>query len=188
MELLKGIDKRWTLFLDRDGVINHEKKLDYILHRGEFKFYDGVKEAMAVFNQLFGHIIIVTNQRGIGKKMMTDEDLHDIHHLMVDEIDLHGGRIDRIYYCSSMDNDCYERKPNPGMAYQAQRDFTNINFSKSIIVGNNLSDMQFGRNAGMVTIFVTTTNPDVELPNPLIDYAFPNLQQVALHLSALIKS
>lgn len=188
MDLVENIDKSWTLFLDRDGVINHEKKLDYILHKDEFIFYDGVKDAMKVFNGIFGNIIIVTNQRGIGKKMMTDEDLHDIHNFMIDEVTLSGGRVDSIYYCSSMDNDCYDRKPNPGMAYKAQKDFPDIEFTKSIIIGNNLSDMEFGRNAGMVTIFVATTNPGISLPHPLIDYRFNNLQKAALYLQGLIKS
>ena len=184
MDLLKNIDKSWTLFLDRDGVINHEKKLDYIVQRGEFIFYDGVKDAVKIFNELFRNIIIVTNQRGIGKKMMTDEDLYDIHNFMMDEITLSGGRIDRIYYCSSLENDCYDRKPNPGMAYQAQKDFPNIDFSKSLIIGNNLSDMEFGRNAGMVTLFVATTNPAIVLPHPLIDYSFKDLSHAALYLDA----
>ncbi|MCY7421973.1 MAG: HAD-IIIA family hydrolase [Chitinophagaceae bacterium] len=183
MDLLENVDKSWTLFLDRDGVINHEKKLDYILHRGEFLFYDGVKEAMKIFNEMFGKIIIVTNQRGIGKKMMTDEDLHDIHNFMIDEVTLSGGRIDSIYYCSSMDNDCYDRKPNPGMAYKAQKDFPNIDLNKSIIIGNNLSDMEFGRNAGMITLFVATTNPGVMLPDPLINYRFEDLYQAAVYLA-----
>ena len=182
---LPKIDKSWTLFLDRDGVINHEKKLNYILHRGEFIFYDGVKDAVKIFNELFRNIIIVTNQRGIGKKMMTDEDLYDIHNFMMDEITLSGGRIDRIYYCSSLENDCYDRKPNPGMAYKAQKDFPKINLNKSIIIGNNLSDMEFGRNAGMMTVFVATTNPGVVLPHLLIDYRFENLYQAALYLDAV---
>ncbi len=188
MEITTNIDKSWTLFLDRDGVINHEKKLSYILHRGEFVFYDGAREAMKIFNELFGHIIIVTNQRGIGKKLMTDEDLHDVHNFMLEEVTLSGGRIDSIYYCSSMDNDSYERKPNPGMAYKAQNEFPLIDFKKSIIVGNNLSDMAFGRNAGMFTIFVATTHPDIVLPNPLIDYRFDDLYKAALYLQALIIS
>ena len=188
MEILEKIDKTCTLFLDRDGVINHEKKLDYILHRGEFTFYDGVKDAMKIFNKIFGNIIIVTNQRGIGKNMMTDADLHDIHTFMLEEITLSGGRIDSIYYASSMDNDCYERKPNPGMAYQAKKDFPHIDFTKSIIIGNNLSDMEFGRNAGMITIFVATTNPAIVLPHQLIDHRFEDLHQAALYIGALIKS
>ena len=188
MEILDSINKTWTLFLDRDGVINHEKNLDYILNKGEFVFYDGVKEAIRILNEIFGNIIIVTNQRGIGKNMMTDADLHDIHNFMLEEINLSGGKIDRIYYCSSMDNDCYDRKPNPGMAYQAKKDFPHIDLTKSIIIGNNLSDMEFGRNANIITIFVATTNPAIILPHPLIDYRFTDLLHVAQHIDALIKS
>ncbi|MBS1974038.1 MAG: histidinol phosphate phosphatase, partial [Bacteroidetes bacterium] len=63
---LKQIDKSWTLFLDRDGVINHEKEQDYIYHYGEFVFYDGAREALKIFSGTFSLIIIATNQRGIG--------------------------------------------------------------------------------------------------------------------------
>ncbi|MBS1656397.1 MAG: HAD-IIIA family hydrolase, partial [Bacteroidetes bacterium] len=100
---LNNIDKSWTLFLDRDGVINHEKKDDYILNWGEFEFYDGVKEAIAKFSGLFGKIIIVSNQRGVGKGLMTEGDLTHLHQQMVAEITAAGGRVDHIYYCTSMD-------------------------------------------------------------------------------------
>jgi histidinol-phosphate phosphatase family protein len=182
------IDKDWTLFLDRDGVINHEKKMDYILNWNEFRFYDGVKEALKVFAELFGTIVMVTNQRGIGKGLMTEQDLADIHDQMLSEINSASGRIDKIYYCTSLDNDCMNRKPNPGMAQQAKKDFPHIHFTKSIIIGNKLSDMQFGRNAGMYTIYVATTNPEVEFPHPLIDLRFNDLQAVAAHFQALTKS
>ena len=73
--MLPTIDTSWTLFIDRDGVINHEKKEDYILNWNEFNFYDGVKQAMEIFNKKFGIIVMVTNQRGIGKGLMTENDL-----------------------------------------------------------------------------------------------------------------
>jgi histidinol phosphatase-like enzyme len=72
--MLPVIDTSWTLFIDRDGVINQEKKEDYILNWNEFKFYDGVKQAMEIFNKKFGVIVVVTNQRGIGKGLMTEDD------------------------------------------------------------------------------------------------------------------
>ena len=64
---LKKIDAGWTLFLDRDGVINVEKEDSYILHYNEFVFYEGVPEALRHCASVFGRIVIVTNQRGIGK-------------------------------------------------------------------------------------------------------------------------
>ena len=61
------------------------------------------------------------------------------------------------------------------MALQAKKDFPQIDFTKSIMVGNRVSDMGFGKNAGMKTVFVATTNPEVTVPNPLIDLRFDNL-------------
>ena len=76
---LNLIDKSWTLFLDRDGVINHEKKADYIRNWEEFAFYDGVLEALELLNDKFGVIVMVTNQKGVGKGLMTVDDLNRIH-------------------------------------------------------------------------------------------------------------
>ena len=101
---LKSVDKSWTLFLDRDGVINHEKKNDYIRNWDEFRFYDGVKEAMIIFAERFGKIFIVSNQRGVGKQLMTEDDLTDIHNNLKAEIVSAGGRIDSIYFCTGIDN------------------------------------------------------------------------------------
>lgn len=182
---LPPVDKTWTLFLDRDGVINEEKKQSYVLHYGEFVFYDQVREALKSLAERFGRIVIVTNQRGVGKGLMTEEDLRIIHEKMVAEIMLAGGRIDRIYYADSMQDDHPLRKPQPGMAHAAKADFPDIDLSKSIMVGNNLSDMEFGRNTGMYTVFVRTTNPGQPLPHPSIDLAFNTLHDFAqfLHLA-----
>ncbi|MGZ5246073.1 MAG: D-glycero-alpha-D-manno-heptose-1,7-bisphosphate 7-phosphatase [Flavitalea sp.] len=176
---LSKIDKSWTLFLDRDGVINEEKHLSYIFHYDEFRFMPGVKEAITQLSMVFGKIIVVTNQRGIGKGLMTDDDLTVIHNRMLEEIALAGGKIDAIYYCSSMDNNHEDRKPNPGMALRAQKEIGNIDLKKSIVVGNNLSDMEFGKNAGMFTVHVRTTHPDITSPHPLIDLSCKDLPEFA---------
>jgi D-glycero-D-manno-heptose 1,7-bisphosphate phosphatase len=173
------IDKGWTLFLDRDGVINEEKPDGYILHRGEFVFYEGVKEAVRVLAEKFGLIVIVTNQRGIGKGLMTASDLQDIHDNMVFEMVKAGGRVDDIYYCDSLSDDHPMRKPNPGMALQAKKDHPGIDLHRSIMVGNTLSDMEFGKNAGMHTVFLRTTRPEQPLPHPLIDLSFNSLSDFA---------
>lgn len=172
---LKSINNNWTLFIDRDGVINHEKKDDYIRNWKEYQFYDGAKEALAILSKKFGKIIVVSNQRGIGRGLMTETDLDNIHKNMIKEIEASGGRIDKIYYCSSTDNKHPERKPNPGMALLAKKEFPDINFSHSVMVGNNSSDMLFARNAGIYSIFLRTTKPDYPLPHPDIDLAFDSL-------------
>lgn len=182
MRKIENLDSSWTLFIDRDGVINHEKQEDYILNWNEFRFYDGTLEAMKRLSAIFPTIILVTNQRGVGKGLMTQEDLDSIHSNMLSAIKENSGKIDQVYYCTSLDNDCFERKPNPGMAHLAQKDFPHIDFSKSIMIGNKLSDMNFGRNAGMFTIYVDTTNPEVPSPHPAIDERFDNLLLAAIAL------
>lgn len=176
---LSLIDKSWTLFLDRDGVLNHEKKEDYILNWNEFRFYDGVIEALKLLNNLFGIIVLVTNQRGIGKGLMTLDDLADIHSKMMKEIKAAGGRIDKLYFCADLEHHSPCRKPNAGMAELAKKDFPQINMQRSIMVGNKLSDMKFGRNAGMFTAYVATTNPEITEADPFVDIRFNNLLEFA---------
>lgn len=175
-------DPSWTIFLDRDGVINHEKEMDYVNTPEEFIFYDGVKEAMRLLSEQFRYIIIVTNQRGVGKGVTTLENLTSIHDNLVNDIEAIGGRIDHIYYCPDLEQNSPNRKPNPGMGFQAQQDHPAIDFSRSIMVGNNFSDMEFGRNLGAKTIFLTTTNPDIKLPDHRIDAAFESLPAFAAAL------
>ncbi len=176
---LKAINKSWTLFLDRDGVLNREKKDDYIYNKDEFEFYEDALAALRVLAGMFNTIVLVTNQRGIGKGLMTTDDLHLLHDYMMEHIVAAGGRIDKIYYCPELDNSAPSRKPNPGMAYQAKEEHPHINFEESIIVGNKLSDMQFGRNAGMHTVYIASTNPEVPYPHPLIDLRFDSLYAFA---------
>jgi histidinol-phosphate phosphatase family protein len=126
---------------------------------------------------------MVTNQRGVGKGLMTEEALLDIQEKMVNELKESGGRIDKWYYCTAVNDDHPSRKPNPGMAFQAQSDSASIDLKKSIMVGNRLSDMQFGRNAGMFTVYLQTTHPQIASPHPLIDLYFDNLLGFAITCS-----
>ncbi len=176
---LKNINNSWTLFLDRDGVINVEKKDHYVLNPSEFIFLDGVEEALKILSGIFKLILIVSNQRGVAKKLMTLEDLHNVHTYMIEEITNYNGRIDKIYFCTDLDNASPNRKPNPGMALQAQRDFPQIDFQKSIMVGNKLSDMQFAKNVNMHAVFIASTNPETSFPHKLIDARFNSLLEFA---------
>ncbi len=183
MELLKAIDSTWTLFIDRDGVINREKKDNYIHTWEEFEFYEGVKDALKIFNETFGRIILVTNQRGIAKGITKLENLEIIHKNMVKEIEIAGGRIDRIYFCPDMDG--LNRKPNHGMGLQAIKEFPEIDLSKSVMIGNTLSDMAFGRNLGVsLNIFLPTTRKEVAVNDSQIDMVFPDLISAANALIA----
>lgn len=170
-------NKDWSLFLDRDGVINEEIQGTYVTGWEEFRFYEGSLEALAALSKIFGRIIVVTNQRGVGRGIMLYEDLKTIHHNMQESIAENGGRIDKIYACTSVSNEDMNRKPNTGMALQAKEDFSELDFKKSVIVGNNLSDMLFGKRVAMHTVFVSTTQEPFELPHDIIDEQFASLKE-----------
>lgn len=173
------INSDWTLFLDRDGVINVEKNEDYIRNWNEFEFYRESLLALPLLAKKFPRIIITTNQKGVGKGLMTEDDLKDIHNNMKSQIELVQGRIDHILYCTDLDNNSPNRKPQPGMAFQAKDLYPSIQLEKSIMVGNRMSDMLFGRNAGMHTVFLATTHPETNFPDQAIDYRFANLLDFA---------
>ena len=91
------IDRTWTLFLDRDGVINKRIFGGYITTPSDFEFLPNAETAIAGFSKYFNRIIVVTNQQGIGKGLMTERNLFEIHSYMCDQIHLVGGKIDKCY-------------------------------------------------------------------------------------------
>jgi D-glycero-D-manno-heptose 1,7-bisphosphate phosphatase len=144
-----------TLFLDRDGVINRRIPGGYVSRWEEFEFLPGVLEALKILAGVFPRIILVSNQQGIGKGLMTMEELLEIDRRMKEEIRKAGGWIDASYYAPHRESDHHlDRKPAPGMAFRAKFDFPEIDFSRSIMAGDTASDMEFGRNLGMVTVCI----------------------------------
>ena len=186
MDLLNRpeVDKNWTLFLDRDGVINIESVGSYITNWSEFKFHDGVLQALKDLNSIFGNIVVVTNQRGVGKEIMTIDALKEIHTNMKEAVRNEGGRIDKVYSCTALLDTDHNRKPNVGMGHQAQQDFPDIDFKRSIMVGNSMSDMEFGKRLGMHCVFLTTKHEPYELPHDMIDEQFESLNDWAKTLWA----
>jgi D-glycero-D-manno-heptose 1,7-bisphosphate phosphatase len=170
------IDRTWTLFLDRDGVINRRLIGGYIQHWDQFDFLPGVPEAIRKFSAIFGRIIVVSNQQGVGKGLMTGADVDAIHKQMQTELEKHGGRIDAVFFSPHLHADgSLQRKPNVGMALQARRLFPGIRFRRSIMAGDSVSDMVFGKRLGMTTVLV---GGDITLArnNPgRVDFIFADL-------------
>jgi D-glycero-D-manno-heptose 1,7-bisphosphate phosphatase len=165
-----NINTEWSLFLDRDGVINKKIDNDYVKHWMDFEFIDETLPALKKLATVFGHIVVVTNQQGIGKRLYRAEDLEIIHGNMLYEITYHGGRIDKVYFSPHLQEENHPtRKPGTGMAMQAKKEFPAINFAKSIVVGDSMSDMQFG----MFTVFISAQ----EKKDPLIDFNFTSLKE-----------
>lgn len=169
------IDRTWTLFLDRDGVINERRADDYVKNWDEFSFINGALEAVTILSKLFGRIIVVTNQRGVGKGVMSSEELLVIHERMTKEIELNFGRVDRIYFCTDISDKSKCRKPNPGMAFQARADFPEICFNRSIMIGDSPSDIIFGEKLGMISCLIvncrTSVSPKIRTFFSLLEFA-----------------
>ena len=145
-----------TLFLDRDGVINKKLEGRYVTNFSEFAFIEGSVQAIINLKSIFNKIVIVTNQQGVGKKIMSVEDLHLIHSMMEDAISTDVKYIDKIYFCSHLDSDCCNcRKPDIGMLLQAKNDFPDLNVTNSFLVGDSESDIQSGLKFGLKTIKVS---------------------------------
>jgi D-glycero-D-manno-heptose 1,7-bisphosphate phosphatase len=173
------IGKDWTLFLDRDGVINKKIEGDYVRSWSQFEFIDGAIEGLKILRKIFGRIIVVTNQRGIGLGLMTENDLHKIHENMQKILQENGVFIDKIYYCPHdyQKENCDCRKPKVGLALKAKTDFPEIDFKKSIVLGDSISDIEFGKSLDMITVFI---NQNRDFSSNLADLCFKNILEFAL--------
>lgn len=175
----KKIDQRWTLFLDRDGVLNRRIIGGYVTNTSKFEWLPGVLQALHYLTDRFGKTVVVTNQQGVGKGLMTKKDLDSIHSMMKQKASFAHANIDGIYACTGLAEDNPKcRKPNPGMAKKARKDFPKIDFEKSVMVGDSQSDIDFGLNLGMVTVFIGPKK------NKSADKTFPNLWEFAQWLGA----
>lgn len=150
--MIESLDSSWTLFLDRDGVINERIFDGYVTEIDEFIFRKDFLEAIPSLSQRFGRIIVVTNQQGVGKGLMSERNLLAIHNYMVDEIQKCGGRIDAVFAATNLKGSLNDRrKPQTAMGLEAKAKFPEIDFSKSVMIGDTDSDISFGKNLGMKT-------------------------------------
>ena len=144
-----------TIFLDRDGVIN-ENRSDYVKSWGEFCFLPGSKEAIAMLTNAGHRIIVCTNQAGVARGRLSLETVEEIHGRKVAEIAQAGGRIERVYYCPhGKDENCFCRKPRPGMLLRA-RDELGLDLHDAIFIGDSISDIRAAFAAGVHPILVLT--------------------------------
>ena len=144
-----------TLFLDRDGVINVKLEGKYVQQIKDCVFMPGAITAIAKLSTVFDRIIIVTNQQGIGKEIMTDNELESLHEFMLTEIAAKGGLITKVYYCPHLvSENCNCRKPAPGMLEKAMEDYPAIRIEHSVLVGDSDSDIQAGDVMGLTTVKV----------------------------------
>lgn len=152
-----------TLFLDRDGVLNSRIPGNYIKTPDEFQPMEGLGEAMRILSNHFDRIIVVTNQAGIGKGLMTETALHSVHLKLLQIVEAAGGRIDRIYHCPHRTEvGCTCRKPATGMAWKALADFPDLDFENAWMVGDSASDMEFAQRLGFRPVLIRGKYEELE--------------------------
>lgn len=150
-----------AVILDRDGVLNKRSEEGmYVRNWSEFKWLDGSIEAVRLLKESGYYVIVITNQAGIARGIMTESDLTYIHERMKEELYENGYSLDAIYYCPHGWNDgCECRKPKPGMLFRAQRDF-HLDLTRTFFVGDDIRDKQAGDAADCKTILLS---PDLSL-------------------------
>jgi histidinol-phosphate phosphatase family protein len=179
MTAFPKIGPGWTLFLDRDGVINERIFNNYVLEWGAFHFTEGLLANAAQIGAAFEHIVVVTNQQCIAKGLLSEQALNDIHQNMCNELQSAGMHIDIVLAATEFKNgQAQRRKPNTGMAFEAQEAFPNIDFQKSIMVGDTNTDILFGKKLGMYTILVASIEKVKETP----DLTIAHLSELSRYL------
>lgn len=150
---------RRALFFDRDGVVNRRRVDDYVKRWEEFELLDGVADVLRQARAAGFVAILVTNQRGIARGLMTEEDLAAIHEGMQRELAGAGG-FDAIYYCPhERDAGCSCRKPLPGMLFEAASEH-DLDLASSWMIGDSESDVAAGRAAGCRTVLIAPAGTD----------------------------
>lgn len=144
---------RKAIFLDRDGIINAKLPEDnYVASVTDFEFLPEVFDALSMLRKLGYVLIVVTNQRGIARGLMTEADLEIVHEYMHSELNKQGVFVDAVYHCPHEKFElCECRKPEPGMILTAGRDL-DIDLPSSYMVGDSSSDTEAGRRAGVRSI------------------------------------
>jgi len=145
---------RKTIFLDRDGVINTKPPVhDYVKTKEGFEFLPRVSQAIRRLNEAGFRVVIVSNQRGVARGVISPEQLDSVNAHMLSELERHGAKIDEIYICPHEAGACNCRKPDIGLFLQAEADVP-VDKQESYMIGDMESDIQAGRRYGVKTILI----------------------------------
>jgi D-glycero-D-manno-heptose 1,7-bisphosphate phosphatase len=164
-----------ALFIDRDGIVNKKIPDDYVKNIEEFSFQDEILPILQWGKSREYLLVLITNQQGIGKGIMSEYDLHRIHHhmnsILLDKIGL---CFDDIYFCPDLaESESFRRKPNPGMLLEAIEKW-HINPQQSWMIGDSISDAKAGNLSGTRTILVGNYSAEQV---PEADFIIPDLKE-----------
>ncbi len=159
-------------FLDRDGVINQDSP-NYIRNWSEFHFIPGSLEALKHLKNSGFTIILITNQSGVHRNLVSQASLDEIHTNMQHDVAANGGRIEGIYFCPHRpEENCDCRKPKPGMILQAQQQYR-IDLSTAYMVGDSVKDIECAWNAACGFAVLVRTGNGSEAEKILLERETP---------------
>ena len=178
-----NLPRRKALFLDRDGVLNERIVGGYVRTADEFVLIPDILPVLRGAHDRGYLLILITNQQGVGKGLMSRADLHALHqhlqHLLLDRI---GCGLDAIYDCTSLATaGDPRRKPQPGMLLEAMAQH-NIDPATSFFLGDSPTDVLAGKAAGVITMLYQPHGPEPSSVPP--DYSVTHLHDVLGFLDA----
>jgi len=145
-------ETRPAIFLDRDGTLMRD--VDYCGDPGQVEVFPGAPAALRKLKTAGYHLIVITNQSGIGRGYFKEKDYRAVEQEFLHQ--LGADLIDDSYYCADLpDANSPRRKPAPGMIFEAQHQHQ-LDLARSYLIGDKASDIECGRNAGVQTILVQT--------------------------------
>ncbi|MEM7508230.1 MAG: HAD family hydrolase [Pseudomonadota bacterium] len=184
---------RPAAFLDRDGTVI--ELVHHLTDPADVRLIPGAGEAIARLNAAGIAVVIVTNQSVIGRGKLTEAGLEDVHAEMTRQLAPHGARVDGLYHCPVAPKikdprviEHPDRKPGPGMLLRAAQEMA-LDLSRSVMVGDTISDMLAGRNAGCAaSVLVRTGYGDrVDVPDPALDHAVADMAEAAKIVETISK-
>ena len=169
-----------AIFLDRDGTINEE--VNFLSHPDELTLIPNAAKAIREMNELGLNVFVISNQSGIARGYLTEDDLQKVNGHLVQLLKIENAFVKKIYYCPHSDeHNCNCRKPKPGMLQQAEQEF-HVDLKNSFIIGDRFVDIDAGKNVGAKTILVRTGYGEKSIQwgnenNQSADYVAQNLYE-----------
>ena len=167
-----------VIFLDRDGVINHE--VGYLHKIEDFKFIDGVFEACLAFQSSGYQIVVITNQSGIGRGYYGEQEFHQVNDWMLAQFSAQGINVLDVFFCPHGPEDgCSCRKPKPGMLLTAQEKH-DIDMSQSWMIGDKEADVSAANAAGINNTILVKSGHDIDEENSNAKYVLDSIKQTQM--------
>jgi len=163
-----------VIFFDRDGIVNRRKIDDYIKTKNEFEFEDNFFDIFSLVKEKGYLAILITNQQGVGKGLMSIDDLENIHQYMQHKlIEKTKHQFDFINYCTDLaDSNSIRRKPNTGMLEEACNIY-NVSIKDSYFIGDTDSDIQTAKNFNLKSILIAN-----KITPTIPDYHFVSIKEI----------